>query len=315
MKKLRISGFILFISIFSFGIMITNCTKKDENTKNAEEKPSVVTTTGMIADAAKNIGGNLIDVTALMGAGVDPHLYKASAKDVDRLAKAQLILYGGLHLEGKMSDVLKKFGELKPTLAVAECIPEEKLLGGENQGLHDPHVWFDVALWMVAVDAVRDSLVSLLPEDAAAIEANYTEYVAKLATLHVYMKEKTAEIPEDMRIMITAHDAFEYFGRAYGFEVKGLQGISTVSEAGTRDVQDLASYIAKKKVPAIFVESSVPKKNVEALQAAVHARGWDVEIGGELFSDAMGDSGTFEGTYVGMLTHNINTIAGALSKK
>ncbi|HHU37437.1 MAG TPA: zinc ABC transporter solute-binding protein [Treponema sp.] len=315
MKKLRISGFILFISIFSFGIMITNCTKKDENTKNAEEKPSVVTTTGMIADAAKNIGGNLIDVTALMGAGVDPHLYKASAKDVDRLAKAQLILYGGLHLEGKMSDVLKKFGELKPTLAVAECIPEEKLLGGENQGLHDPHVWFDVALWMVAVDAVRDSLVSLLPEDAAAIEANYTEYVAKLAKLHVYMKEKTAEIPEDMRIMITAHDAFEYFGRAYGFEVKGLQGISTVSEAGTRDVQDLASYIAKKKVPAIFVESSVPKKNVEALQAAVHARGWDVEIGGELFSDAMGDSGTFEGTYVGMLTHNINTIAGALSKK
>ena len=315
MKKLRISGFILFISIFSFGIMITNCTKKDENTKNAEEKPSVVTTTGMIADAAKNIGGNLIDVTALMGAGVDPHLYKASAKDVDRLAKAQLILYGGLHLEGKMSDVLKKFGELKPTLAVAECIPEEKLLGGENQGLHDPHVWFDVALWMVAVDAVRDSLVSLLPEDAAAIEENYTEYVAKLAKLHVYMMEKTAEIPEDMRIMITAHDAFEYFGRAYGFEVKGLQGISTVSEAGTRDVQDLASYIAKKKIPAIFVESSVPKKNVEALQAAVHARGWDVEIGGELFSDAMGDSGTFEGTYVGMLTHNINTIAGALSKK
>lgn len=315
MNKHRTSDCILFISILIFGITITSCTKTNKNVKDTDAKPSVVTTTGMIADAAKNIGGDLVEVTALMGAGVDPHLYKASAKDVDRLAKAKLILYGGLHLEGKMSDVLKKFGELKPTLAVSENIPTERLLGGENQGLHDPHVWFDVELWMVAVSAVRDSLISLLPEETEQFEANYTEYAAKLAELHRYMKEKSAEVPEDMRIMITAHDAFEYFGKAYGFEVRGLQGISTVSEAGTRDVQDLASFIAKKKIPAIFVESSVPKKNIEALQAAVHARGWDVEIGGELFSDAMGDTGTFEGTYVGMLTHNIDTIAGALSKK
>lgn len=315
MNKRFITMSLLFSVLLLAGMLSVSCAKKDKDPAASGEKPSVVTTTGMIADAAKNIGGDLFEVTALMGAGVDPHLYKASAKDVDRLGKASLILYGGLHLEGKMTDVLEKLGQRKPTLAVAETIPEDKLLGSNARGSHDPHVWFDIKLWMYAVDAVRDSLISLLPDEAEALGANYEAYAARLTALDEYMRKRTAELPQEKRVIITAHDAFEYFGRAYGFEVRGLQGISTVSEAGTRDVQDLAEFIVRGKVPAIFVESSVPRKNVEALQAAVHSRGWDVRIGGELFSDAMGDTGTAEGTYVGMLTHNIDTIVSALSAK
>lgn len=313
MNKRLFSRGLLLLVIFFVGIFSISCTKTDKNAAGSEKKPSVVTTTGMIADAAKNIGGDLVEVTALMGAGVDPHLYKASAKDVDRLGKASLILFGGLHLEGKMTEVLEKLGERKPTLAVAEQIPGNKLLGWNTQGTYDPHVWFDVKLWMYAVDAVRDSLIALLPGEETTLRANYEVYAAQLAELDSYTIKRISELPEERRVIITAHDAFEYFGRAYGFEVRGLQGISTVSEAGTRDVQDLAEFIVAQKIPAIFVESSVPRKNVEALQAAVHSRGWDVQIGGELFSDAMGDTGTFEGTYVGMLTHNIDTIVSALS--
>lgn len=311
-KRVIPRGTVLFVLICAVGFLI-GCTKTDKNAEDSEGKLSVVTTTGMIADAAKNIGGDFVAVTALMGAGVDPHLYKASAKDVDRLGKAAVIFYGGLHLEGKMTDVLEKFGERKPTLAVAEAIPSEKLVGWNGQGTFDPHVWFDVKLWMYAVDAVRDSLIALLPDHAEVLQANYEVYAAQLAELDFYIRGRIDILPVERRVLITAHDAFEYFGRAYGFEVRGLQSISTVSEAGTRDVQDLAEFIVKAKIPAIFVESSVPKKNVEALQAAVHSRFWDVQIGGELFSDAMGDTGTFEGTYIGMLTHNIDTIVSALS--
>ncbi len=299
------------LAVILAGLALAGCAK-NEKTATSGGKPSVVTTTGMIADAARNIGGDLVEVTALMGAGVDPHLYKASAGDIDRLNRAALVLYGGLHLEGKMTDVLEKLGERKPTVAVAEAIPEERLLGWGSQGTHDPHVWFDVELWSYAVRAVRDSLVKLLPDNAGTIEASYHAYAEKLDALDAYMKKRSAELPPENRVMITAHDAFEYFGRAYGFEVRGLQGISTVSEAGTRDVQELAAFIAERRIPAIFVESSVPRKNVEALQAAVKAQGFEVRIGGQLFSDAMGDEGTFEGTYVGMLTHNIDVIVSAL---
>lgn len=313
MQKRLFAGTTFFVALIAAGIIFIGCTKTDTHAADSEGKLSVVTTTGMIADAAKNIGGNLVEVTALMGAGVDPHLYKASAKDVDRLGKAAVIFYGGLHLEGKMTDVLEKLAERKPTLAVAEAIPSEKLVGLNGQGTHDPHVWFDIKLWMYAVDAVRDSLVTLLPDHADVLQANYDVYALELARLDEYIRGRIDALPVERRVLITAHDAFEYFGRAYGFEVRGLQGISTVSEAGTRDVQDLAQFIVKQKIPAIFIESSVPKKNVEALQAAVHSRFWDVQIGGELFSDAMGDTGTFEGTYIGMLTHNIDTIVSALS--
>lgn len=279
----------------------------------AERQVKVVTTIGMIADVAEHVGGERVSVEELMGPGTDPHLYKASEGDVQRLAEADLIFYNGLHLEAKMGDVLERMsGQGVTTVAVAQDIPEAQLLQPQEfEGNYDPHVWFEVPLWMVVVEAVRDALVELDPGSADLYEANAEAYLAELQDLHAYVQEQVGRIPAEQRVLITAHDAFNYFGRAYGFEVRGLQGISTESEAGTGDVQDLASFIAERQIPAIFVESSVPVRNVEAVQAAVQAKGFAVEIGGELFSDAMGDAGTPEGTYSGMLRHNVDTIVSA----
>lgn len=274
-------------------------------------KPKVVATIGMIADAAREIGGDRVEVSALMGAGVDPHQYKASAGDVKRLGEASLILYGGLHLEARMGEVFEKMGGRTRKRAVAESIPAERLHAA-GPGGHDPHVWFDVGLWKIAVASVHGALVEILPADRQVFDARHHAYQARLDVLDAYVKSNALRVPEANRVLVTAHDAFEYFGRAYGFEVRGLQGISTVSEAGTQDVQQLAAFIAQRRIPAIFVESSVPRKNVEALRAAVESRGFRVAIGGQLFSDAMGDEGTPEGTYEGMVRHNIDTIVGAL---
>ncbi|MFN2126068.1 MAG: metal ABC transporter solute-binding protein, Zn/Mn family [Candidatus Promineifilaceae bacterium] len=275
---------------------------------------NVVTTTGMIADIAKNVGGEHVQVTSLMGPGVDPHLYKASAGDVNRLFEADIIFYNGLHLEASMGKVLERFNESgATTVAVAEAIDPEKLQAPpEFEGFYDPHVWFNVAFWMDAGTAVETALIEIDPDHADDYTANAQAYLAELAELDTYVSEQAARVPDDQRVLITAHDAFNYFGKAYGFEVRGLQGISTASEAGTADVQDLARFIAERRIPAIFVESSVPPRTVEAVQAAVRAQGFNVRIGGELFSDAMGSPGTDEGTYNGMVRHNIDTIVGAL---
>jgi manganese/zinc/iron transport system substrate-binding protein len=275
---------------------------------------NVVTTTGMIADIAKNVGGDHVQVTSLMGPGIDPHLYKASAGDVNRLFEADIIFYNGLHLEASMGKVLERFNESgATTVAVAEAIDPEKLQAPpEFEGFYDPHVWFNVAFWMDAAMAVQDALIEIDPAHADDYAANAQAYLAELAELDAYVIEQAARVPKEQRVLITAHDAFNYFGKAYGFEVRGLQGISTASEAGTADVQDLARFITERRIPAIFVESSVPPRTVEAVQAAVRAQGFDVQIGGELFSDAMGSPGTPEGTYNGMVRHNIDTIVGAL---
>lgn len=278
-------------------------------------KLNVVATIGMIADVAAEIGGDLVTVTPLMGAGVDPHLYKASAGDIRRLKEADLILYNGLYLEAKMGEVLDRMAEESSVVAVGEVVDQSKLDKSEDYEDHfDPHIWFDVLMWKEVAGAVKDAMVEELPESKAALEANFIAYADKMDSLHLYVESQVARIDEKKRVIITAHDAFNYFGRAYGFEVRGLQGISTASEAGTGDMQDLADYIAEKRIPAIFVESSVPRKNVEALQAAVKSRGFDVTIGGELFSDAMGDPGTEEGTYLGMVKHNIDTVVAALGE-
>jgi manganese/zinc/iron transport system substrate-binding protein len=275
---------------------------------------NVVTTTGMIADIVKNVGGDHVQVTSLMGPGIDPHLYKASAGDVNRLFEADIIFYNGLHLEASMGKVLERFNESgATTVAVAEAIDPEKLQAPpEFEGFYDPHVWFNVAFWMDATTAVQNALAEIDPAHADDYAANAQVYLAELAELDAYVAEQAARVPEEQRVLITAHDAFNYFGKAYGFEVRGLQGISTASEAGTADVQDLARFITERRIPAIFVESSVPPRTVEAVQAAVRAQGFDVQIGGELFSDAMGSPGTPEGTYNGMVRHNIDTIVGAL---
>jgi manganese/zinc/iron transport system substrate-binding protein len=275
---------------------------------------NVVTTTGMIADIAENVGGEHVQVTSLMGPGVDPHLYKASAGDVNRLQEADIIFYNGLHLEAAMGEVLERFdGSGATTVAVAEVIDPDKLQAPpEFQGFYDPHVWFNVDFWMEAVTAVQDALTEIDPEHTADYAANAEAFLAELQELDTYVTEQAVRVPEEQRVLITAHDAFNYFGSAYDFEVRGLQGISTASEASTADVQELARFIAERQIPAIFVESSVPPRTVEAVQAAVRAQGFDVQIGGELFSDAMGSPGTAAGTYTGMVRHNIDTIVNAL---
>jgi len=238
----------------------------------------------------------------------------ASEGDVGLLQEADIIFYNGLFLEAQMEDVLEQLGERKTVVPVAGAIPQDQRLASvDYANENDPHVWFDVRLWMYTVQAVRDTLSTFDPDNAAAYEANAEAYLAELEALDAYVREQANRLSPEQRILITAHDAFSYFGQAYGFEVRGLQGISTESEAGTGDVQTLADYIVEKQIRAIFIESSVPVRNVEALQAAVAAKGWDVQIGGELFSDAMGDPDTPEGTYIGMVRHNIDTIVGALA--
>jgi manganese/zinc/iron transport system substrate-binding protein len=281
----------------------------------AERTIHIVTTTGMIADITKNVGGDRVQVTALMGPGVDPHLYKASEGDVIRLQEADVIFYNGLHLEAQMGDVLERLNDFGiKTVAVADKIDRSLLLSPpEFQGNYDPHIWFDVTLWMKAVVQVRETLMEIDPSSRSTYEANADAYLAELEGLHQDVLEQASTVPAGQRILITAHDAFNYFGRAYGFEVRGLQGISTEAQAGTADVQALADFIVEKQIPAIFVESSVPQRNVEAVQAAVQAQGFEVKIGGSLFSDALGSEGTPEGTYIGMVRHNIDTIVTALA--
>lgn len=277
----------------------------------AQERIAVATTVGMIADLVRNTGGDRVEVTALMGPGVDPHLYKPSSGDVDTLSNADIIFYGGLHLEGRMVETFEGIARSgKPTFAVTAGIPEEDLIIFNDA--HDPHVWFDVSLWMQALDEVVARLSATYPEDAELFQANAAAYRAELEELDAYVREQAERVPEAQRVLITAHDAFSYFGRAYGFEVRGLQGISTSAEAGAGDVQALIDFIVEQQIPAIFVESSVSPATIEAVQEGSRARGWEVVIGGQLFSDAMGEDGTPEGTYPGMVRHNIDTIVGAL---
>jgi manganese/zinc/iron transport system substrate-binding protein len=273
----------------------------------------VVTTIGMIGDLVQNVGGERVAVSGLMGPGVDPHLYKASEGDVTRMAEADIIFYNGLHLEAAMSEVFERMHGRIKTVAVTDGIDRARLLAPpEFQGAYDPHVWFDVTMWSSAVERIRDALVELDPASAALYRANAQGYLAQLTELHAYVTQQAESVPAEQRVLITAHDAFNYFGRAYGFEVRGLQGISTAAEAGAADVQGLADFIVERQIRAIFVESSVPQRTIEAVQAAVKAQGFNVRIGGQLFSDAMGDPGTTEGTYIGMVRHNIDTITSAL---
>ena len=276
----------------------------------------VAATTGMIGDAAQIIGGDRVQVTTLMGPGVDPHLYKASAGDVTSLSQADLILYNGLHLEAAMGDVLAEMDARSPTVAVAEAIPSDQLLAPpEFEGQYDPHVWFDVSLWSLAVERIAEALIETDPSGESVYRSNAASYLNSLQQLDQYVLDQAGLIPADRRVLITAHDAFNYFGRRYGFEVRGLQGISTATEAGTADIQGLADFISDRQIPAVFIESSVPVRSIEAVQAAVRSRGFEVAIGGELFSDAMGDPDSIEGTYLGMVRHNIDTIVAGLLRE
>lgn len=290
------------------------CDTKKQRDPSAPEKVNVVTTIGMITDIVKNVGGERVEVAGMMGPGVDPHLYKPTAKDLQRLNSAHIVFYNGLHLEAKVADVFAKMSGDTKTVAVTDGIDKALLLSPlDFDGQYDPHLWFDVALWMKAVEKVRASL-SELDQDGQTVYQNNAElYLVELAELHDYVKTQAERVPPEQRVLVTAHDAFNYFGKAYGFEVHGLQGISTATEAGIADVQELANFIAEQHIPAIFVESSVSDRSLKAVKAAVKSKGFEVQIGGELFSDAMGNEGTLEGTYIGMVRHNIDTIVKALT--
>ncbi len=283
-------------------------------TNGGSEKLKVVSTTTIITDLLKQLAGDKIELHGLMGPGVDPHLYKASEGDVSKLFNADIIIYNGLHLEGKMVDLFEKMQKQgKNTYAIANAIPESNLINvGGTEGHYDPHIWFSVSNWRLVAKYVVELLIRHDQKNTAHYTANLNKYLGELKNLSEFNSEKIARVPKTQRILITAHDAFEYFGHEYGFEVKGLQGISTVSEAGAADVKNLANFIAERKIPALFIESSVPHRNIEALQAAVKSRGFDVKIGGELFSDALGSASTQEGTYIGMYKHNVTTITNAL---
>lgn len=281
--------------------------------ENDSETLQVVTTTTMITDIAKNIGGDVINVQGLMGSGVDPHLYKASEGDVSKLANADVVFYNGLHLEGKLVEVFEKMGNRVQTVALAEVLDKSGLIGSEYfASNYDPHVWFNIDYFIQMTEKLTSELKRLDPENSEVFEANRKSYVEKLKALETEVKSVIETLPKEKRILVTAHDAFNYFGKAYEFEVVGLQGLSTATEAGVQDVQNLSKFIIDNQVKAIFVESSVPKRTIEALQQAVKSKGFNVEIGGELFSDALGNADTPEGEYIGMFKHNVNTIVEAL---
>lgn len=309
MKKLFSIG-ILLAALALVSACSTNAPTGDLSTR----KIRVTTTVGMINDIVKNIGGDRVETTGLMGPGVDPHLYRPSARDLQKLQDADVIFYGGLELEGRMTDTFVKLARIgKPTFAVSEDISTELLRQPkEFEGRYDPHIWFDVTLWEQAAAKVEKELSALDPGSQDYYQANAAAYQNTLADLNKYVQAQIQSIPESSRVLVTAHDAFGYFGDQYGMEVRGLQGTSTATEAGAADVQGLARLLCERHIKAIFVESSIPRATIEAVQKAAQAQGCVVNIGGELFSDAMGTDGTPEGTYVGMVKHNVDTIANAL---
>lgn len=308
----QINRLIFTAFIFVCGLLASGCGNSIAPTNSG--KLRVLTTTGMIGDAARNVGGELVEVTSLMGAGVDPHLYRASEGDVRRLSEADIIFFNGLHLEAGMGEVLQRMSARKRVIAVAETIPREQLIAlPAYGGSFDPHVWFDVQLWMLVTERIRDSLIEADQKNAESYRANTANYLGELRGLDAEIRARFEKIPPEQRILITAHDAFGYFGRAYNFEVRGLQGISTAAEASAADVQELARFIAERRIAALFVETSVPQRTIEAVQAAVRARGFETRVGGLLYSDAMGNAGTPEGTYIGMVRRNADTIFNALA--
>ena len=306
------------IRFFLLSVLLVLCGACAESSGSVKREGTikVVATTAIVGDLVRNIAGERAEVVSLMGTGVDPHLYKASAGDVEKLAGADMIFYNGLHLEGKITDVLaqmRKSGIF--TVGVADGIDESLLLSPEEyEGYHDPHIWFDVVLWKKAAGVVREAFSLYDPQNAGTYRRNAESYLGELDLLQSYIRKKIALLSPERRVLITAHDAFNYFGRGYGFEVMGLQGISTDSEASVADIQNLSRVIVRREIPAVFVETSISPRYMRALRASVKARGFDVRIGGSLYSDSMGSPGTREGSYIGMFRSNVDTIVESLSR-
>ncbi|WEJ61922.1 metal ABC transporter solute-binding protein, Zn/Mn family [Thiomicrorhabdus lithotrophica] len=296
-KPTLINTFILGLTLFTASF-------------TSQAQLNIITTTGMIADLAQNIGGKHVKATSLMGTGVDPHLYKATQGDLRRLTRADIIFYNGLHLEGKMQEIFEKLARKKTVVAVGANIDQNKLM--HHGSYPDPHIWFDLSLWQQAGQRVLETLQEQDPKHKADYQNQADEYLKQMAELDSWIKQQILEVPENQRILITAHDAFGYFGKAYDIKVMGLQGISTAAEFGLQDIKKLKNVIVKNNVKAVFVESSVSPRFIESLVAGVTAEGHKVVIGGELYSDAMGPQGTPTDNYFGMVKHNVQTIVNAL---
>lgn len=285
----------------------------DGKATNSDAPLTVIATVGMVADIAREIGGKHVRVTQIMGSGVDPHLYKTTRDDVQTIMSGDIVFYSGLMLEGKMADTLIKVAGTRPVIAVTEKLDESELLEPDDfDGHYDPHVWMDVSAWAKCAHVVSQTLSEVDPDHTSDYSSNEMAYNEQLLALHDYGVKAIGSIPENSRVLVTSHDAFNYMGRAYGLDVLGVQGISTESEAGLQRVNSLVDLLVKRNVQAVFVESSVPRKSIDALVEGAKSRGHDVKIGGELFSDAMGEAGTYEGTYIGMLDHNFTTVTRAL---
>lgn len=274
----------------------------------------VVATTTMIADLLTNAGKGRVLVESLMGPGIDPHSYEPRESDVSRLMEADVVFYNGIHLEGKMADLFEESAKKKHVFAIADGLLPEDIRKEIQTNTPDPHIWFDVQLWIKCLEFVNAKLIEIDPDNSSIYETNKKKYLATLNELHQYVKQQADKIPKEQRVLITAHDAFGYFGNAYGFQVRGVQGINTVAEANSGEIGALATFMVKNKVKAFFVESSVPRKNLEKLKevAALLDPNFMLSSGGELYSDALGPKSSPAGTYEGMVKHNIETIVKAL---
>ncbi|NGP44793.1 zinc ABC transporter solute-binding protein [Bacillaceae bacterium SIJ1] len=283
---------------------------------SGDQPISIVTTIAQIGEPLQDIGGDLVSVKSIMGPGVDPHTFQATQSDIATLSKADIVFYGGLNLEGQMNEVFEQIGASIPVVAVSESIPKDQLLDDpEAAGAPDPHVWFDIDLWKIALESAVDELKEYAPEHAETFEQNKVAYFESLDELKNESQELLTKIPEEKRYLVTAHDAFNYFGRAFDIDVIGLQGLSTEDEIGISDIEDTVDTIVEAKVPAVFIETSVSEKNINSVIEGAKSKGLEVQLGGELFSDAMGEAGTAKGTYLGMYRHNVETIASALTEE
>ena len=311
MKTLR-STVALLIGL----VMLLSACQAGPNSNHIDDdgKLNVVTTIAQIAEPLSVIGGDLISVTSLMGPGVDPHLHKATTGDIAKLEKSDVIFYNGLHLEANLLEVFHEMGKSKSVVAIGEAVEEARLLKDET-GAKDPHIWFDIELWKTALGAAVDELIVNLPEHKEQLEASRDQYFSQLDQLKDESKQKLMQIPSEKRILVTAHDAFGYFGAANGVSVIGLQGLSTEDEIGLSDIENTIEILMEHQVPAVFIESSINPDSINAVIEGAKQNGLDVQLGGELFSDAMGAAGTPEGTYIGMYAHNVETISKALAGK
>lgn len=300
-SPVRYLALSLFLSLFAWGSLAL------------AQRPSVIATVGMIADVAAEIGAGCVDVQAIMGPGTDPHLYQARASDVRAMQQSDLILYSGYLLEGQLGDVLGQLGQRRPVLAVSEAaLPQDRLIQSDDAYDVDPHIWMDVSLWAETAAPITEALVEIAPACESELRTRSVAYVESLLALHAWVGQSVATIPERQRVLVTAHDAFAYYGRAYGIEVAGIQGISTEAEPSVADIRATVDLVVDRNVPAVFIESTISPRTVQAVIAAAQQRGHAITLGAELYSDAMGEAGTPGGTYIGMIVLNTQAIVEAL---